>query len=81
MEIKPGDRALLARVPEVKALNPQIPVIALIHDEADREAAEQAGIDLIMDIGTRAPELKARIGEVVRNSPPIDTEEKERWLG
>ncbi len=81
MEIKPGDRALLAQVPEMKALNTQMPVIALIHDEDDRESAEQAGMDLIMDIGTRAPELKAKIEDVVRNLPIIDTEEKKRWLG
>jgi DNA-binding NarL/FixJ family response regulator len=81
MEIKSGDRALLAQAPEMKALNPQMPVIALIHYEADREAAEQAGMDLIMDVGIRAPVLKEKIEDVVRNLPTIDTEEKERWLG
>jgi DNA-binding NarL/FixJ family response regulator len=81
MEIKSGDRALLAHVPEMKALNPQIPVIALIHDEADREAAVQAGIDLIMDIGTRAPDLKEKIEAMVGNLPTMDTIDRKRWLG
>jgi DNA-binding NarL/FixJ family response regulator len=81
MEIKSGDRALIARAPEMKAVNPQMPVISLIHDEADREAAEQAEMDLIMDIGTRAPYLKAKIEQVVRNFPTIETIDRKRWLG
>jgi len=83
MEIKPGDRALLAQVPEMKALcSHNIPVIALIHDEDDWEAAEQAGIDLIMDVGTRAPLLKEKIEKVVlHNIPAIETNDQGRWLG
>ena len=81
MEIKSGDHALLARAPEMKTLNPQMPMIALIHDEADREAAGQAEIDLIMDIGTRAPDLKVKIEDMVGNLPTMDTIDRKRWLG
>ena len=81
MEIKSGDSALIARAPEMKALNPQMPVIALIHDENDREVAGQAGIDLIMDIGTRAPDLKVKIEAMVGNLPTMDTIDRKRWLG
>jgi DNA-binding NarL/FixJ family response regulator len=81
MEIKPGDRDLLAQVPEMKVLNPQKRVIALIHNEDDREAAEQAGMDMILDVGTRAPELKAKIEDLVRNLPTIETSDSKRWLG
>lgn len=81
MEIKSGDRALFGILPEIKVLNPQMPMIALIHNEDDREAAEMAGIDLIMGIGAPIPELKSKIEYVVRNSPLIETENKKRWLG
>jgi DNA-binding NarL/FixJ family response regulator len=81
MEIKSGDSTLITRAPEMKALNPQMPVIALIHDEADREAAEQAEIDLIMDVGVRAPYLKVKIEQIVRNFPTIEPIDRKRWLG
>ena len=63
--IRPGDGDLLAKVPDMKAHCPQGQVIALIHDEEDWQPAEAAGVDLVMRVGTRATELKARIGEVV----------------
>ena len=65
LEVKPGDRDLLAKVPDMKAHCPQGQVIALIHDEEDWQPAEAAGVDLVMRVGTRASELKARIGVVV----------------
>jgi DNA-binding NarL/FixJ family response regulator len=80
-EIKPGDRALLAQVPEMKALSPQMRVMALIHDENDREAAEKAGMDSILEVGMRAPVLKAAIEDVARNLPTIETNDSKRWLG
>ena len=82
VEVKPGDRAqLLAQVPEMKALSPQMRVMALIHDEDDREAAEKVGIDSILEVGMRAPELKVRIEDRIHNISIIETNDQERWLG
>ena len=75
--IKPGDRALVAQVPEMKALSPQMRVIALIHAEENREAAKKAGMDLIMDVGMRAPELKAKIEDVSGDAGSRDLAEGE----
>ncbi len=65
MEIKPGDRDLLTKVSDIKALCSKGEVIALIHDEDDREPAEESGVDLIIRVGIRAAELKERIVEAV----------------
>ncbi len=65
LEVKPDDRDLLAKVPDMKAHCPQGQVIALIHDEEDWQPAEAAGVDLVMRVGTRADELMERIGEAV----------------
>lgn len=81
LEVKPGDRDLLAKVPDMKAHCPQGQVIALIHDEDDRGAAEQVGMELIVNVGTRAPVLKAQIEDVVRELPTLDTHDSQRWLG
>jgi DNA-binding NarL/FixJ family response regulator len=81
LEIKPGDCALLAQVPDMKAHCPQGQIIALIHDEDDRGAAEQVGMELIVNVGTRAPVLKAQIEDVVRELPTLDTHDSQRWLG
>jgi len=81
MVIKSGDRALIGSIPEIKLLNPQMPMIALLQNEDDREVAEKAGIDLILSIGTPVQELKSKIEYMVRNSPTIETFEKKRWLG
>ncbi len=65
MEIKPGDRDLLTKVSDIKALCPKGEMIALIHDEEDWEPAEAAGVDLIIRVGIRAVELRERIAEAV----------------
>lgn len=65
MEIKPGDRDLLTKVSDIKALCSKGEVIALIHDEEDWEPAEAAGVDLIIRVGIRAVELRERIAEAV----------------
>ena len=64
-EVRPGDRGLLATVPEMKALCPQGQVVALIHEEGDREPAEASGVDVVLIAGMRAAELKERIAEAV----------------
>ena len=81
MEIKPGDRALLADVPEMKVICHNSQVIALIHDEDDRGAAEQAGMDLVVDVAIGAPELKEIIKDVGRKLPTSDTHDSQRSLG
>ena len=65
LEVKPGDRDLLAIVPDMKAHCPQGQVVALIHDEEDWQLVEAAGVDLVMRVGTRASEINERIGEAV----------------
>jgi AmiR/NasT family two-component response regulator len=65
LEVKPGDRDLLAKVPDMKVHCPQGQVIALIHDEEDWQPAEAAGVDLVMRVGIRASGLMERIGEAV----------------
>jgi DNA-binding NarL/FixJ family response regulator len=64
LEVKPGDRDQLAKVPEMKALYPQGQVMALIHDEGDREGAENSGVDVVLTAGMRAAELKKVITEI-----------------
>ena len=63
-EVRPGDKDLLAKVPEMKALYPQGQVMALIHDEGDRELAEKSGVDVVLTAGMRAAELKKVITEI-----------------
>ena len=65
LEVSPGDRDLLAKVPEIKALCPQAQVVALIHDEQDREHAEEAGADVMLTSGVRATTLKEVLKEIV----------------
>jgi len=81
IDIKPGDRALIAKVPEMKGVCPQMGVIALLHEEDDRGAAEQVGMDLIMEVGIRAPELKANIQEMIQAFPATENDSPNRWLG
>ena len=65
LEVKPGDRDLLVKVPEIKALCPQAQVVALIQDEKDREHAEEAGADVMLTSGVRAAKLKEVLKEIV----------------
>ena len=65
LEVKPGDRDLLVKVPEMKALCPQVQVIALIHEEKDRGPAEQAGADVVLISTVRATKLKEVLSEIV----------------
>jgi DNA-binding NarL/FixJ family response regulator len=65
LEIRPGDRDLLAKVPDMKVLCPQRKVIALIHDEEDRGPAEAAGADSVLSVGMRATRLREVIMEIV----------------
>ena len=45
----------------MKALHPQGQVVALIHDEGDREPAEKYGVDIVLTTGMRAAKLKKTI--------------------
>ena len=65
LEVKPGDKDLLGNVKEMKALSPQGQVIAMIHDENDRELAEMSGFDDVLSTGMRAVKLKEKIAEIV----------------
>ena len=65
LEVRPGDQDLLAKVADMKALCPQVQVIALIHDEEDRRSAKTAGADSVLSLGTRATKLRDVIQESV----------------
>jgi DNA-binding NarL/FixJ family response regulator len=64
LEVRPGDRDLLGNVPELKELNPRGQVIAMIHEEKDREPAEASGADIVLTSGMRAAKLKEKISEI-----------------
>jgi DNA-binding NarL/FixJ family response regulator len=64
LEVKPGDRDILGNVPELKELNPRGQVIALIHEEGDRDSVEESGIDVVLSSGMRAVKLKEVIAEI-----------------
>jgi DNA-binding NarL/FixJ family response regulator len=64
LEVRPGDRDLLVKVPEIKALYLQGQVIALIHEEQDREPAEKSGVDVVLTTGMRAVKLKEKIKDI-----------------
>lgn len=64
LEVRPGDRDILGNLPELKELNPQGQVIALIHEEKDWEPAEASGVDLVLASGMRAAKLKQTITEI-----------------
>ena len=65
LEVRPGDRGLLAKIPDMKALCPQGQVVALIHNENDRKPAEASGADLVLTSWMRAAKLKQVITEIV----------------
>ena len=65
LEVRPGDKDLLGNVKEMKALSPQGRVIAMIHDEDDRELAEMSGFDDVLSTGMRAVKLKEKIAEII----------------
>jgi DNA-binding NarL/FixJ family response regulator len=64
LEVRPGDRDLLGNVPELKELNPQGQVIAIIHEEKDRQPVEESGADVVLTSGMRAAKLKELITEI-----------------
>lgn len=64
LEVRPGDPGPLAKVPDVKDLCPQGQVVALIHDEEDREPAEGSGVDLVLTSGLRAAKLREVLLEI-----------------
>jgi len=64
LEVKPGDKEPLTTVSEIKALYPQGQVMALIHDESDRELAENSGADVVLTSGMQAAKLKKMITEI-----------------
>jgi len=70
IEVKPNEQNLLNKVPEMKSLCPEGHVVTLIHDENDRDPAEQAQADLILNMGTRASKLKAEIQSLVNTTEP-----------
>ena len=65
LEIKPGEREILAEVPYMKALCPQGQIVSLIHEERDRGPAETAGVDIVLTIGIRASKLKQMISKLI----------------
>ena len=65
LEVRSGDRDLLAKVPEIKAFCPQGQVVALIHAEDDRVPAEASGADIVLTTGLRAAKLKDIITEIM----------------
>ena len=65
LEVRPGDRGLLAIVPDMKALFPHGQVVAIIHDEGDREATAKSGVDFVLTTGMRAAKLNKKINEIV----------------
>jgi DNA-binding NarL/FixJ family response regulator len=65
LEVRSGDRDFLVKVPEMKTLCPQGQLVALIHDEGDREPAEESGADVVLTSGVRATKLKETITEIV----------------
>jgi len=69
MEIKPDDHDVLAHVSDMKAYCSQAQMMALIHDEKDRQYADDVGIDLVISAGTRAADLKTKILNLVQLSP------------
>jgi len=64
--LESGDRQRMGTVLEMKALCPQTQVVVLVEDGRDRQVAESSGGDLVLGMGTRAAELKAKIRELVR---------------
>jgi DNA-binding NarL/FixJ family response regulator len=64
LEVRPGDRDLLAKVSDVKALCPQGQALALIHNEEDRGPAEAAGADSVLSVGMPATRLRGVITEI-----------------
>ena len=72
---------MLTKTMEIKASSRRTQVIAIIHDEADRVRAEQAGMELVMGVGTPAAELKANIAQVVSTFPETTIRSSDRWLG
>jgi DNA-binding NarL/FixJ family response regulator len=64
LEVRPGDRDILSNVAEMKALYPQGQVVAMIHEEKDRQPAEASGADVVLASGTRAAKLKELITEI-----------------
>ena len=65
LEIRPGDRSLLAAVSELKSLSPQSQALVLIHEDGDRPAAEASGADSVLVTGTRASKLKEAVTQTV----------------
>ena len=68
LEIKPGERKILAEVPYMKALCPQGQIVCLIHEERDRGPAETAGLDIVLTTGIRASKLKQMISKLIISS-------------
>ena len=64
LEVRRGDRDLLANVPDMKALCPQAKVIALVHGEDDWGPTEAAGADSVLSLGTRVTKLREVIMEI-----------------
>ena len=64
LEVRPGNKEQLATVSEMKSLNPQGQVMALIHDENDRDLAENSGADVVLNSGMQAVKLKKMITEI-----------------
>ena len=68
LEVRHENGDLLNVVPEMKALCPGGNVLALIHDESDRQTANLAQVDRILSVGISASKLKNEIEEFARTS-------------
>ena len=66
IKLEARDHQHLGTVLEMKALCPQTLVVVLVEDGRDRQVAEANGADLVLGMGIRATELKAKIRELVR---------------
>jgi DNA-binding NarL/FixJ family response regulator len=79
LEVRHDNGGLLNVVPEMKTLFPQGNVLALIHDESDRQSAELAQVDRILSIGIPASKLKIEIEELARTSETAEISSEEEF--
>ena len=71
IEIPADESSLLDTIPEVKIRCPHVGVVALVHTESDKCAAQEAGADLVTNVGTRASELKTMIESLIQASEDV----------
>ena len=67
IKLDAGDRRLLGPVLEMRALCPDLQVVALIEDERDRQVAVASGTDLVLMVGVPVASLKAQVRALVHS--------------